>query len=339
MAAQIFGLDIGRSFVKVCQVKLSGKKKQLVAVGNTPTPGGGIMSESPIELKKVADAIKTAMQTAKIELDRCAVSLIESQVVSRLIQLPNLTDKELAAAINWEAEQYIPLPIKDVNLQFKVISRPVAGTQEKMNVLLVAAPKRVIAKYINVVRGAGVSIDSLETESASLTRALTKPEDPTTLIVSMGAISTELIIVKSGGVVFTRSVATGGVNLTKAVMSEFNLPQSQAEQYKQTYGIMEDKLGGKVAAVLKPILEILISEVLKAVEFSHSYFSDLPISRMVICGGGAFLPGLTQFLIERTSLEVILGDPWVDFVKEGLITKMTGYGSVYAVACGLALRS
>ncbi|OGD83209.1 hypothetical protein A2165_04235 [Candidatus Curtissbacteria bacterium RBG_13_40_7] len=338
MAADSFGLDIGRSFVKVTKVKVSGAKKLLEAAFSIQTPAGGIMSESSLDHKKVAECIKSCVDQAKINADKCVISLIESQVVSRLIQLPNLTDKELAAAINWEAEQYIPLPIKDVNLQFKVISRPQDST-EKMEVLLVAAPKRVINKYLSIVKNAGLAVEALETESSALTRALTRPSDPITVIVSMGAVSTELVIAKESNVLFTRSIATGGINLTKAIMNEFNLPQDQAEEYKQTYGILEDKLSGKVASVLKPILDILISEILKAVEFSRNHVKESGITRIVICGGGAFLPGLSQFLTERTSLEVSLGDAWADFIKQGIILKMPGQGSIYSVATGLALRT
>lgn len=341
MPAQIFGLDIGRSFVKVARVESRGSKKLLAAAAYAPTPGGGIQSESPVDLAKVSEAIKNCVASAKIEGDKCAVSLIESQVVSRLIQLPVLTEKELASAINWEAEQYIPLPIKDVVLQYKIVNKSsqTPGSEGKMDVLLIAAPKRIIAKYITVVKDAGLKPDILETESTALVRALTAPADPPTIIVSMGALSTELVIAQAGEVFFTRSIATGGMNLTKAIMSEFNLPQKQAEEYKQTYGILEDKLSGKVSAVLKPILDIIIGEVLKAVEYCRTHVANADVTRVVISGGGAFLPGLAEFMVERTSLEVSLGDPWVDFVKEGIITQLASQGSIYSVATGLALRS
>ena len=340
MSSQVFGLDIGRSFIKVAQVEVKGGKKNLVAASSLRTPHGGMQSESPVDLGKVSDSIKSCVSEAKIDTDKCVVSLIESQVVARLIQLPSLTDKELAAAINWEAEQYIPLPIKDVSLQYKVVSRPRdVTTGVKMDVLLIASPKRVIRKYLDVVRNAGFRPEFLETESIALTRALTKVDDPATIIVSLGSFSSELVIAYGGNVLFTRSIAAGGVTLTKAIMAEFNLPQTQAEEYKQTYGILEDKLSGKVAAILKPILDILISEILKAVEFAHTHVESSQIGRIVICGGGAYLPGLPEFLAERTSLEVSLGDSWADFVKEGLILKLPGQGSFYSVATGLALRS
>ncbi len=332
-----FGLDIGRSFIKVAQVEVSGSKKVLTAAATIAATGGGIQSESAIDLSKISDAIRSAVSQAGIETNKCAISLIESQVVTRLIQLPNLTDKELAAAINWEAEQYVPLPIKDVILQYKVIARP-QSAGDKMDVLLIAAPKRVIQKYVTIIKNANLRAEVIETESAALVRALTRAGEPAMIIVSMGALSTELVIALGGNVLFTRSIASGGHNLTRAIMAEFNLPLKQAEDYKISYGILEDKLSGKVAAVLKPILDIIISEILKAVEFSRDHVEKSQVTRVVICGGGAYLPGLAEFLVERTSLEVSLGDPWVDFEKVGLITKLTGQGSVYAVACGLAIR-
>lgn len=338
MPARIFGLDLGRSFLKAVEVSANGNVRTLKAVGSVLCPAGGMQSESPLDLSKVSDSIKSCVEKAKIETDSCAVSLIESQVVSRLIQLPNLTDKELSAAISWEAEQYIPLPLKDVNLQYKVVKRA-EGAAGKLDVLLTAAPKRVIDKYLNVIRNAGLKPIALETESAALTRAFVRPSDPTSIIVSLGALSTELIVASLGNVLFTRSIATGGATLTKAIMAEFNLPQSQAEEYKQTYGILEDKLSGKVAAVLKPILDIIITEVTKAVEFVHTHVDQVEVARVIVTGGGAYLPGFSEFLVSRTSLEVSLGDPWADFAKQGLINDLVGQGSFYSVATGLALRS
>ena len=265
--------------------------------------------------------------------------MVEAQAVTRLIELPNLTDKELSAAINFEADQYIPLPIKDVNLQYKVLSRPSPGSGGKMSVLLVAAPKRVIDKYLEVVKMSGLALTAIETESSALARALSNKADPHSLIISMGASSTELVLVKEGNIFFTRSIASGGISLTKAVMAEFNLAQNQAEEYKMAYGILEDKLSGKIARILKPVLEVVVVEILKAIEYARSHMGDQPLSRIIICGGGAYLPGLAEFIAEKTSVEVSLGDPWANFSKEGLALKIPGQGSFYAVATGLALRT
>lgn len=339
--AVLFGLDIGRTFIKVVQAQVRGNKKVLKAAGIGATPEGGIQTESPVGLKQVSDRIKSVLAQAKIGTNHCAISLIESQVVSRLIQMPPLTDKELAAAIDWEAEQYIPLPIKDVVLKYHIVAKRAGSSSEggKMDVLLVAVPKRIVEKYLNIVRDAGLIAEAIETESAALARSLTHVDDPPTVIVSAGGISTELVIVQAGNVLFTRSIATGGINLTRAIIAEFNLPQKQAEEYKQTYGILEDQLSGKVAAVLKPILDVIVLEIAKAVEFARTRVEGSPVERVIITGGGAFLPGLAQYLVERTGLEVALGDPWLDFAKEGLVMKLAGQGGIYSVATGLALRN
>lgn len=339
MAARIFGLDIGRSFIKVAQVEVSSGKKRLVAAGSIITPQEGLKTESKPQLKQLAEAIKTCIKNSKVDGKNTAVSLVESQAVTRLIDLPNLTDKELSAAISFEADQYIPLPIKDVNLQYKVISRPQPGGGGKMRVLLIAVAKGIVEKYLEVIKMADLSLRAIETESAALSRSLSNPSDPPSLIVSMGASSTDLILVNGGNVYFTRSIATGGFALSKAIMAEFNLTLNQAEQYKIAYGIMEDKLSGKIAYVLKPMLDLVIAEILKAVEFARTHLGEEHLYRIIICGGGAYLPGLAEYMTEKTSIEVLLGDPWANFVKQGLILKIPGQGSFYSVATGLALRA
>ncbi len=340
MAALPFGLDIGRSFIKVVQVKSQGGKKLLTSAFSMPTPSGGMVSDSPIELKKISGVVKSAVEGAKVSGRTCNVSLIESQTVTRLVQMPNLTDKELGAAINYEADKYIPLPIKEVNLQYKVVTRYPAGSDAggKMDVLLVAAPKRVVDKYLSVIGDCGLKLAAIETESSATTRALASGVEAAVIIVSFGSASTEVVAVRQGSVIFTRSIATGGDALTRAVMAEFNLQHSQAEQYKHSYGIMENQLGGKVASVLKPVLEVIIAEIVRAVDFSKTHMLESQLARIIIAGGGAYLPGLTEFITRRTSLEVSLADPWENFIREGLILKLPGQGGFYCTSTGLAVR-
>lgn len=338
MAAQIFGLDIGRSFIKVVQLKSDGNRKTLVAAGSIATPGDGLKTDDKSQLKKVAQSIQIIINNSKIEGKNCVVAIAEASAVTRLIELPSLTDKELASAINWEADQYIPLPIKDVNLQYTVVSRPQGGSIGKMKVLLIAAPKRVISKYLEVITLSGLTLKAVETESTTLARSLSRINESSSLIVSIGASSTDLISVEGGNVFFSRSISSGGLALTRAVMTEFKLTQSQAEQYKMAYGILEEKLSGKIAAILRPVLDIIISEILKAIEYSRTHMLSGQMGRIVICGGGSYLPGLAEFITEKTSVEVSIGDPWLNFNKEGLILKIPGQGSFYCVATGLALR-
>lgn len=336
MAAQFFGLDIGRSYIKVAQIKFSSSKKSLVSLGSVASPVDPVKAESVDDIKKLANSVKACAKSAKVQADECIVSILESQAVTRLIDMPNLTDKELSAAINWEADQYIPLPIKDVNLHYQVISRP-QGQGGKMKVLLIAAPKRAVLKYADIVKHAGFSLRAMETESAALCRALSKVGEPPLLVVSLGGLSTEIILAKDANVLFSRSLASGGQTLTRALITEFNLAYNQAEEYKMAYGLDEDKLSSKIANILRPVIDIIVLEILKALEFAKTHLEGYQVARIAICGGGAYLPGLSQYLVEKTSVEVSIADPWADFAKEDLILKMPGQGSFYCVSTGLAL--
>lgn len=335
MAAQFFGLDIGRSYIKIAQIKNLSSKKNLISLASVASPVDPVKAESADEIKKIADAVKNCAKSAKVQGNDCVVSILESQAVTRLIEMTNLTDKELTAAISWEADQYIPLPMKDVNLHYQIISRP-AGQGGKMKVLLVAAPKKVISKYSDIVKHAGFTIRAMETESAALSRALSKAGEPPLLILSLGSLSTEIILAKDANVLFSRSLASGGQALTRALMTEFNLSYNQAEEYKMAYGLSQDKLSGKIANILRPVMDIIVLEILKALEFAKTPLEGYQIARIAICGGGAYLPGLSQYLVEKTSIEVSVADPWLDFAKEGLILKMPGQGSFYCAATGLA---
>ncbi len=339
MAAAPFGLDIGRSFIKIVQVKISGQRRYLAALASVPTPSGGMQSDSEIELKKVAEAIRGCIKLAKVDGKSCNVSIIESQAVTRLVPMPNLTDKELAAAIKWEADKYIPLPIKDVNFTYKVVSRYAAGSDRggKMDVLLVAAPKRVVQKYVDVVGHAGLVIANIEPESSAIARAVSRGVEPALIVVSFGSASTEVVAIKEGSVIFTRSISTGGEAITRAIMAEFNLLHQQAEEYKHAYGMMENQLGGKVANVIKPVLEVIMSEIVKAIDFAKTHMQENQIARIAICGGGAYLPGISEAITRKTSLEVSLADPWEIFDKDGLILKVPGQGGFYCTATGLGL--
>lgn len=340
MSARPFGLDIGRYYIKVVSAEAAKNKRTLKAAGIFPGHVGGILTESASDLTNLSQVIKKGVKSAKIDSDKCVVSLMESQIVSRMIQMPVLSEKEMGAAVNYEAEQYIPLPLKDVVLQYKIVNSPKkAAPGAKMDVFLVAAPKRVVEKYLKVAKDAGLTVSALETESTALVRGLIRPGDPSTIIVSIGAVSTELVIVISGNVFFTRSVSVGGAFLTKAIMDEFNLQMNQAEQYKRTYGVLQDKVSGRVASVIGPHIETISGEILRAVEFAGSRMPSAPVSRVVVTGGGAFLPGLSEFLVQRTGLEISIGDPWSYFEKNKLVMSLSGQGSTYSVATGLALRS
>lgn len=335
-----FGLDIGSYSLKLAQVEKEGKRYLLKSFGACQSLAQGLMSEAESDLTKLAEAIKKLHQESKISTKNVAVSLPEDKAYSKVVSFPKLSDKELQTAIRWEAEQYIPVPLDEVSLDYQIVGTRKEGVVEKMEIFLVAAPKRLIEKTMKVLRAAGLTPVALETEILSLARSLVVPDGETSLLVDLGAKATDVAIVEGGQVVFTRSVGIAGEALTRAVATRLNLAPAQAEEYKKAYGADPEKLEGRISAAIEPVLGSLIQEMEKSIQF---YFSSRQkqISRVILAGGSSGLPEVVGLLAKRLNVEIQMADPQVNLAratKDG-VTFSREAAPTFAVAVGLALKS
>lgn len=334
-----FGLDIGTHALKIAQVEKRGKKSRLLAFGSSPAPNRGLLSEAEADLTKLAKAIRKLRDEAKIKTKNVATALPEDQVFTKIVTFPKLSEKELQAAIQWEAEQYVPIPLNDVVLDYQIVRKFKEKEAEKMEVFLVAAPKRLVAKVLKTLRAADLTPISLETEILALARSMTTAETDTCLLMDLGARATDLAIVDQGQVVFTRSVATAGEAFTRAVASGLNLESGQAEEYKQAYGVDPAKLEGKISKVLETVFQNVVQEMEKIMKY-HQDSRSQTVKRVILAGGSAGLPGLVPFLAQRMNLEIQVADPFVNLeVDEEVLKKLpSGSPPFYATAIGLALK-
>src|SRR3989344_5406302 len=209
MNKKSFGLDIGVSSIKAVELDLDGKNFKLTACIVLPAPLKGMLSESPVDEEAMAASIKKAVSDAGISGKKVNVALPDNQVYTKVVEMPYLSDRELASAILWEAEQYIPIPLTSVSLSWNVIKRSSKPKlNEKMEVLMVGAPSLIVKKYQKVVGMAGLIISAMETEIISSVRALTAfiPASSVTpsIIVNIGAVSTSLAIEIGNNLFFTK---------------------------------------------------------------------------------------------------------------------------------------
>lgn len=342
MTAQIFGLDIGTSSIKIAEVKGNKSSRTLVALGSVATTGRGTLSEAESDQHELAQAVRTLVQEAKISTPFVVTSLPESQIFTRVIEMSSLTDSELSSAIKYEAEQYIPLPLTEVKLDYEVLSRPDAGNPDKkMEVLLVAAPNVLINRYLKIIDMAGLKPHALETEITASSRALITASQfsPTTLILEIGATTTELSVIASKKIVFTRSIATGGLAFTRAVAQDLGFETDQAEEYKKTYGLDASQLEGKISTSIKPIFDVVTAEVRRALAYWAGRRADDNIKRIIVTGGSAKMPGLVPYLTDATGLEAELGNPWEGLSwSPTLSSEFREEGPKFAIAVGLAQK-
>jgi len=341
MKSNTFGLDIGATSMKVVWLSKETNGYFLQSAIAVPTPLKGMFSESPLDQEEIAKAIRKTVEDAQISIKLVNVALPESQVYTRVIEMPLLSDKELVSAIYWEAEQYIPVPLATITLDYKVLFRPEkADDGTLMQVLLVGAPTMLIDKYEKVFAMAGLTIATMETEILSTIRAITITENfPTTLIVTVGAISTSLAIVKNNRIVFAYSIPTGGIAISRAIAADFGFSLPQAEEYKKVYGLSAESLGGKIGKATEPILGVIISEVKKAITFYiEKYKNTDTIRQILLSGGSAKLPGLTTFFTKALGIETAIANPWRILGTQEVPKDIVDTAPDYTIAVGLALR-
>lgn len=337
------GLDIGFSTIRVVCLAKEKDQFKLISLGSIPCPQPGIVSDTDTDLENLANTIKKLFQAAKISQKDVVVALPESRVFTRVIDdLPYLTDSELSSAIRYAAEEFIPMSLADVNINWQILVRsPSKDKNARTVVLVIASPKHTVAKYLNVLNMAELHASALETETIAITRSLVgnNPFSPSTLVMQLGTITTDFAAVSQGIIWLTRSISTGGMALTRALAQTFNFEVNQAEQYKKIYGLLEDQLEGKVFGALKPVVDIIAGEGKRIIQAFEAKYPQNAIKRVVLSGGGAKMPGLVIYLANIFGLEVQEADPWYSIAKDkNAGAKLAQEASSYSVAVGLALR-
>lgn len=325
-----FGLDIGSAQIKVMQVAKEAGKLKLLHFG-----------AANYSQNQLAEAVKKTIKDAGIKSSaEVHLALKESDVYSRIIETPKLSEAELASSIQFEAEQYIPTDLSEVDLSYQVIDEGEAnlGDKKTMKVLLIATPKEKLTQAMNLVDQVGLIPASIETELFSLKRLFGKPKK-IQLIMLFGHKTTDMIILNNEVPQFVYSMPTGGLAMTRVLASELQLAEDQAEQYKRTYGLLTDQLEGKVANLLAPLVDEMVKEINKAFVFVQQQGQRVP-EQLILAGGGAMLPGLSGYLVQKLNMEVLIGDPWENFIKDEQLTAATaGVGiSQLAIVTGLAIK-
>ena len=226
------GLDIGTSSIKYLEVTKDKSGPQVTSYGLIPTPPGAVQSEASADIDALVEAIKRVIHDGGAKSQDVTIALPDSQVFTRVIEVPNLSDKELANSIHWEAEQYIPMPLDEVYMDFSKL-RTVTSSEciAKLEILLVAAPKLLVDKFQRITEAAGLTPIAMETDVLSISRALVPPntQSPAMLLVNIGAQTTSIAVLEHGIIAFSRSVEIAGTALPRAVAQEF-IPENNDRQ-------------------------------------------------------------------------------------------------------------
>jgi type IV pilus assembly protein PilM len=341
----LVGLDIGSSAVKAVELKPAGKSYRVTAFGTQPIPPDSIVDGAIIDAGAVADAIRRIFEGQKAfkAKDVCA-SLSGNAVIVKKITLPVMTESELAESIYWEAEQYIPFDIQDVNLDYQILDAG-AGPESRgsMEVLLVAAKKEKIGDYTSVIAQAGRTPVIVDVDAFALQNAYEVnyglEADRVVVLMNAGASAININILQGDQSVFTRDISMGGNAYTEAVQKELDLPFEAAEQLKK--GIPVDGATFEEAQpVLHAVTENVLLEIQKTFDFFKATASSEQMDRIVLSGGASRVDGFREMLQDRFNTAVEDFDPFrtVTWDTKKLAGDKVDMAATAAVAVGLALR-
>jgi type IV pilus assembly protein PilM len=339
-AKSLVGLDIGSSAVKAVELKPAGSSYKVVAFGSQPIPPDSIVDGAIIDGTSVADAIRRLFDARKIKTRDVAASLSGNAVIVKKISLPQMSEAELGESIYWEAEQYIPFDIQDVNLDYQILDA--SGGKSTMDVLLVAAKKEKIADYTGVIAQAGRTAVVVDVDAFALQNAFEVnygiQAGQVVVLLNAGASATNINILSGDQSVFTRDISIGGNAYTEALQKELNLPYEAADALKKGQAV-DGVTYDDARPVLRAVTENMMLEIQKTFDFFKATAASDRIDRIVVSGGASRAEGFTEMLADRFEAPVEVFDPFktiaFDARKLGVDADIV---PTAAVAVGLALR-
>ncbi len=345
------GLDIGSTSVKMILLKEQRKRGQvsyaLQSFGMKPLPPEAIVDGALMNSTAIVQALQELMAELKVKTKEVAIGVSGHSVIIKKIQMPRMSQEELEESIQWEAEQYIPFDVKDVNIDTQILDSGGNDATGQMDVLLVAAKKDMINDYTTVVSESGlqpvvVDVDAFAVQNMFATN-YDIPDKETVVLINAGASVVNINIISNGITVFTRDVTIGGNQFTEEIQKQLNVSYEEAEALKigGTRGDSDAVVPQEVERVLTGVAEQVAGEIQRSLDFYAGTAVDANFTKVYLSGGTAKIPALFKTIESRVGVPVEILNPFrkidVDNRKfdPSFIMEVA---PMAAVAVGLALR-
>lgn len=336
------GLDIGSSAIKVVQLKEKKGSYELELFDMVNLPPELIVDGSIIDSMRIVELLKELLKKARIKAKNAIVGIAgHASVIIRRITLPEMSEEELSESIKFEAEQYVPFDIDDVNMDFQILG----PTDEpgQMDVMLVACKKDIINEYTSVVKEAGLNPIVVDVNAFALSNAYEINYDiefdRNVALVNVGASTINLNVLKGGVSVFTRDSSIGSNIITEAIQKEFNLAFESAERLKRGEPV-EGATPDDARSVIADAYEDILSEISRSIDYFKTTTVQEDLHEIVLSGGGAMLDDFIRLLADNVGVEVRVAEPFrnIDIPRRFDVTYLEEVSPLAVVAVGLATR-
>jgi len=363
-----FGLDLSDRTIKVAQLRRNGDKLKLAGYNREEIPEGIIMNGEIKKGDELAKIIKKTVSESKprpISAKFVVYSIPETKGFIRVIRLPEVKKENMVREIAEKSEQFFPISIKDSYFDWQVLLQETKN--KEVEVLVAAAPQEIIDSYSKVFKKAGLEPVAAEIESIAIARSLINQRQSSrpVLIIDLGKDRTSFIIFKKPVIQFTASIPICGNEFNKAIAKEFSVSTDEAEKIKLECGLNRQKRSSRAYKAMLPSLVELVKYISKLLDYYQEHFSpefyseiqgeslelkkssrlaekdSFPISKVIVCGGEAKIPGMDFYLSLQIKKEIERGNPWVNIISSDSdeIPPISREDSlVFVTVLGLAMR-
>jgi len=342
------GIDIGTTSIKVVEV-IEGTAKPkitnygLLEAGGYLSHANKALQTSTLKLfdQEVIELLRALIKTIKPQTNEVVASFPAFGAFMTIIDLPDMSPAETKKAMDFQAPQYIPLPISEVGYDYlKVGEFDDEQGFRHQQVLLFSITKENMSKYQRIFKAAGLRLEALEIESFSLARILMNNDGTPTLIVDIGSRATNIVFVDKGQLKFSVQSDFAGASLTQALATSLNINPLRAEELKKQHGITLDPANYELSTVMLPILDGIINEVKKGLfTYAQQFPKAPPVERMMISGGSANLHGIEPYFQTQFEFPIMKAAPFLHFEYPSTIEPLVPeLNPVFSVALGLGAR-
>lgn len=351
------GIDIGTSNIKIVELKISGNKPVLtnyswISISN-------LMSANDLKLASfdavLPEYLKRMLKESKIKSRRAFLSMPAFGGLITTIEFPNMNKDDLDQAIKFEARKYIPSSLEDIVLSWDVIGKQaeqkvavdniaevteknqnsdVTENPEKIQILLVAAPKDKVIKYEKLIGDIGLQLESIEIESFSLVRSLIGNDQGNFVIVDIGSRVCNIVLVEKGIIKANRNIDSGGKDISRVIARSMNIDDERAEKLK----ISGKDFLNKESGMNFPAIDLIINEIARVLSAYYKGEAKTVVDGIIISGGTAGLKGIENCFFKALGIKTIIGNPFsrIEYDKK-IESKLKIIGNQFSVAVGLAL--
>jgi type IV pilus assembly protein PilM len=341
----MLGLDISSSSVKL--VELGQDKSGNMVLQNcaiVPLERGWITDGNIDKFDEVADAVRRLVVKSGTKTKNVAMALPPSAVITKKIVLPGgLSDQELEMQVESEANQYIPFPLDEVSLDFCIVG-PSTNATGDVEVLIAASRREKVQDIQGLAEAAGlkpviVDVESYASRLATgrlISQMPNKGLDSIVALFEVGALTTSMQVIRNDEVLYDRDQAFGGAQLTQMIVRQYGFSLEEAETKKRSGELPDDY----ASAVLKPFVESLVQEIGRALQFFFTSTTHNKVDKVLLAGGSASLPGLTEAVAMQTTFACAVANPFEGMeIGSGVrLSKISREAPSYLTSCGLALR-